>query len=225
MNNTHVGREHRSDQTDQTDRTDQTDQSDRRDESERAGQTGRVMRAHGGYRRLRSYQTAEVICDGTVEFCRLYVRPRSRTRDQMEQAARSGKQNIAEGSRASGTSRKIELKLVGIARASFDELLEDYVDFLRQHNFAVWDKDSADARAVRALAQGQDRSYGAYRALVRQSAATAANTMLCLIHQANYLLDRQLAALEREFLQYGGYTEALFRARQAARRNATDRSD
>ena len=100
---------------------------------------------HGGYKDLRAYKMAEVVHDATVAFCRLYVNPKSRTVDQMVQAARSGKQNIAEGSMASGTSKKIELKLVGIARASLEELLVDYHDFLRQNDHAVWPKDHEKA--------------------------------------------------------------------------------
>ena len=114
---------------------------------------------HGGYRRLKSYQNAEIVYDATVRFCGRFVDRRSRTHDQMVQAARSGKQNIAEGSMASGTSKKTELKLVGVARASLEELLLDYEDFLRQRGLAIWEKGHPTAQTVRKLAFEKNRSY------------------------------------------------------------------
>jgi restriction system protein len=174
---------------------------------------------HGGYRALKSYQMAEIVFDGTAAFCRRFIDPRSRTQDQMVQAARSGKQNIAEASQASGTSKKTELKLVGVARASLEELLLDYQDFLRQRGLGLWEKDDPHAREVRGLAWAPDRSYRTYRPYVEASPPEiAANTLICLIHQANYLLDQQLRQLEQQFLADGGFTERLYRARTAARR-------
>ena len=96
---------------------------------------------HGGFRQLKSYQMAELVYDLTVAFCDRFINPKSRTHDQIVQAARSGKQNIAEGSQASGTSKKTELKLVGVARASLEELLLDYGDFLRTRSLPLWTKD------------------------------------------------------------------------------------
>jgi restriction system protein len=122
------------------------------------GGRDRIIPAHGGYRGLRSYQMAELVYDATVRFCDRFIDRRSRTHDQMVQAARSGKQNIAEGSMASGTSRKTELKLVGVARASLEELLLDYEDFLRQRGLALWGKDDPQAQAVRKLAYARNRS-------------------------------------------------------------------
>src|SRR5258707_6542419 len=104
---------------------------------------------HGGSRRLRSFQVTEIIYDGTVVFCDRFVDKRSRTHDQMVQAARSGRQNIAEGSRASATSTQTELRLVNVARASLDELLLDYEDFLRQRTLHQWGKGDRHAQAVR----------------------------------------------------------------------------
>ncbi len=145
---------------------------------------------------------------------------RSRTHDQMVQAARSGKQNIAEGSMASGTSKKTELKLVGVARASLEELLLDYQDFLRQRGLTLWEKDHPKAQAIRKLAWVKNRSYSTYRAYVENAPAeVAANTLLCLIHQANYLLDQQLRQLEKQFADEGGFTERLYRARHRMREN------
>ena len=118
----------------------------------------RVIPPHGGYRDLKSYQMAEIVYDAAVAFCDRFIDRRSRTHDQMVQAARSGKQNIAEGSMASGTSKKTELKLIGVARASLEELLLDFEDYLRQHGFQIWGKDDPKAKALRALAQSCTRS-------------------------------------------------------------------
>jgi restriction system protein len=173
-----------------------------------------IIPPHGGYGDLKSYQTAEIIYDATVVFCDRFIDRRSRTHDQMVQAARSGKQNIAEGSMASGTSKKMELKLVGVARASLEELLLDVKDYLRQHNLALWDKEHPKAREIRVLAYAQNRSYKTYQAYFEAaSPELSANALICLIHQANYLLDRQLRALEVEFLEKGGITERLYQAR------------
>lgn len=106
-----------------------------------ARETPGVIPPHGGYRDLKSYQMAEIVYDATVAFCDRFIDRRSRTHDQMVQAARSGKQNRAEGSMASGTSQKTELKLIGVARASLEELLLDFQDYLRQRNLQLWGKD------------------------------------------------------------------------------------
>jgi restriction system protein len=136
----------------------------------------------------------------------------------MVQAARSGKQNIAEGSMASGTSKKTELKLIGVARASLEELLVDFQDFLRQCGLALWGKDHPKAKQVRALCYQKDRSYATYKPYIEGgSAEVAANTLICVIHQTNFLLDQQLRALEKEFLEKGGFTERLYHARTQTR--------
>ncbi len=176
---------------------------------------------HGGYRKLRSYQTAELVYDATVIFCDRFIDKRSRTHDQMVQAARSGVQNIAEGSMASATSKKTELKLTGVARASLEELLLDYQAFLRQKGLRLWPKDSPEALEVRKRfssdkSDQSDRS-GAY-SLKAASAEVAANTLICLINQASYLLIRQLKKLEEQFLEEGGFTERLYKARSEARK-------
>lgn len=174
---------------------------------------------HGGYRELKSYQNAEIVYDATVRFCERFVDRRSRTHDQMVQAARSGKQNIAEGSMASGTSKKTELKLVNVARASLEELLLDYQDFLRQRGLAVWGKNHPTAQAVRKLVYRTDKTYETYRPYVEEAPPeVAANTLICLINQTNYLLDQQLRQLEQQFLEEGGFTERLYRARSQARK-------
>mgnify|MGYP005852814865 CR=1 FL=1 len=170
---------------------------------------------HGGYRNLQSYQMAEIVFDATVTFCERFIDRRSRTHDQMVQAARSGKQNIAEGSTASGTSKKTELKLIGVARASLEELLLDFQDFLRQKELPLWGKNDAKAKEIRALAYKSNRSYSTYKTYLEASLPEiAANAAICLIHQTNYLLDQQLRALEKEFLKEGGFTERLYRTRK-----------
>jgi restriction system protein len=179
----------------------------------------RLIPPHGGYRDLKSYQMAEIVYDGVVAFCDRFIDKRSRTHDQMVQAARSGKQNIAEGSMASGTSKKTELKLVGVARASLEELLLDFQDFLRQRGLSLWGRDHAKAKEVRALAWKENRSYSTYKTYFEKAEPEiAANAAICLIHQTNYLLDQQLRALEKDFLEEGGFTERLYRQRSQARK-------
>lgn len=179
----------------------------------------RIIPAHGGYRDLQSYRGAEIVYDATVAFCDRFIDRRSRTHDQMVQGARSGKQNIAEGSMASGTSSKFELKLVGVARASLEELLLDYEDFLRQHQLRQWRKGDPEAQTMRKLAYQEHRSYTTYRPYIEdRTPETAANTMVCLIPQTNYLLDQQLRQLEARFLREGGFTERLYQARSSTRR-------
>ena len=173
---------------------------------------------HGGYRELQSYQMAEIVFDGTVVFCDRFIDRRSRTHDQMVQAARSGKQNIAEGSMASGTSKRTELKLIGVARASLEELLLDFQDYLRQQGLPLWGKEHPRAKEVRKLAYASNRSYVTYKNYFEDSAEVAANSMICLVHQTNYLLDQQLRALEKQFLEEGGFTERLYRARSQMRK-------
>ena len=136
----------------------------------------------------------------------------TRSRDQ-------GARAVAEGSVASGTSKKTELKLVGVARASLEELLLDYQDFLRQRGLPLWGKDHPQAQAIRKLAYVSNRTYSTYKTYVEGgSPEVAANTLICLIHQANYLLDQQLRQLEQQFLKEGGFTEKLYRARQQVRK-------
>ena len=174
---------------------------------------------HGGYEDLLSFQKARIVYDGTVRFCeRFLAKHGDRTRDQMVQAARSGKQNILEGSKASGTSKETEIKLVNVARASLEELLEDYRDFLRVRNEPLWEKNNREASFVRRLGARKNTSYEAYRTYIEtRPAPVVANTLICLIHQTNYLLDQQLRQLERAFLKQGGLRERMTRARLAAR--------
>lgn len=173
---------------------------------------------HGGYEKLLSYPKTQIIYDATVRFCDRFISLRSRTHDQMVQAARSGNKNIAEGSQVSGTSKESEIKLTSVARGSLEELLGDYRDYLRQNGHAQWDKDSKEALFVRKLGRKEDLSYEDFREFIEtRPAATVANILICLIHQANYLLDQQLKRLEQYFLKEGGLRERMTRARLASR--------
>ena len=145
-------------------------------------------------------------------FCDRFIDRRSRTHDQMVQAARSGVRNIEEGSVASATSKKTELKLTNVARASLEELMRDCEDFLRHRGLPVWDKDSAEARKVRArLASDQSDASDPSDIMKTATPEVAANTLLCLVNQASYLLHRQLARLERDFVEHGGFTSGFTR--------------
>jgi four helix bundle protein len=151
---------------------------------------------HGAYEDLLSFRKARIVYDATVRFCERFLEKRDRTRDQMVQAARSGKQNIIEGSQASGTYKETEIKLMNVAHASLEELLEDYRDFLRVRALSLWNKDSREARFVRRLGGKPDGSYETYRAYIETRPSTVvANILICLIHQTNYLLDQQLRQL------------------------------
>lgn len=199
------------------------------------------LRPSGGYRRAISFQTATVIYDGTYWFCEAFLDRHSRTVDQMVQAARSGRQNIAEGSRASGSSSQTELRLVNVARASLEELLLDFEDFLRQHHMPQWPHDSPEADAVRhvpaqlrneqadarAMTDLSDAERWALYApwLEHQDPAVRANALICLINQANYLLDQQIRKLEETFVEEGGYSEQLAAARMAERSRQNNSAD
>ena len=205
-------------------------------------QPKRRLRASGGYRKLRGFQTTTLIYDGTVSFCRRFVSGYSRTQDQMVQAARSGRQNIAEGNRAGAVSTKSELKLTNVARASLEELLLDFEDYLRQNDLTLWQPDGDEAQKVRQLGsqirsapedsplhspkdtgdRARSKLYAPY--IEHKDPTIVANALICLIHQANYLLDQQLIGLEQAFIKGGGFSEQLAAARIQERRHK-DRSD
>ena len=168
----------------------------------------------GNYRELLSYQKAEIIYDITFRFCQRFLTRGDRTIDQMVQAARSGKQNIAEGSTAATTSTEMEIKLTNVARASLEELLNDYLDFLRVRDLRLWDKSSKEALFVRKLGHGSHVTYETYRTYVEtRPPEVVANIAICLIHQANFLLDRQLQRLQQDFVKDGGIRERMTRTR------------
>lgn len=198
---------------------------------------------HGGYRKLISFQIAQLVYDVTVRFCDRYISKRSRTHDQMVQAARSGVQNIAEGSKASGTSKKMELKLTNVARASLEELRLDYEDFLRQRSLTLWERSDPRRQALinrrcttakdvsewimavhdKSGPYGQSGPDGPSMSSTTSIPSTypeiAANAALVLIAVACGLLDRQLAAQAEAFEKEGGFTERMYRRRVQARRN------
>ncbi len=184
--------------------------------------SNRVIPPHGGYQKLLSYRKALIVYDATVRFCERFLDRRDRTVGQMVQAARSGKQNIVEGSMASGTSKETEIKLMNVARASLEELLEDYRDFLRTRNAPLWSKDCREATFVRKLGRTTDESYETYRTFVEtRPADIVANIVICLIHQTNYLLDKHIRQLEQAFLKEGGLRERMTRARLEARQHSS----
>ena len=173
----------------------------------------------GNYQNLLSYKKSEIIYDFTFRFSERFLKRGDRTTDQMVQAARSGKQNIAEGSKASVTSTEMELKLTNVARASLEELLLDYQDFLRVRDFPLWEKNSKEALYVRKLGKTENESFDTYRTYMEtRPPETLANIAICLIHQANYLLVRQIKRLEQDFLKKGGLRENMTRARLDYRR-------
>jgi four helix bundle suffix protein len=174
---------------------------------------------HGGYQKLLSYQKAEIVYDATVYFCDRFIGRRSRTHDQMVQAARSGKQNIVEGSMASGTSKEMEIKLTSVARASLEELLTDYRDFLRTRGLAEWTRDHPYAQRLRELNKAPNANFETFRKGIESAdAAISANVIIGLIRVATYLLDRQLKHLEQAFLKEGGLRERMTKARIEARK-------
>lgn len=173
-----------------------------------------IIQPHGNYQELESYQTSMVIFDATNDFCQWYLQKGDRTIDQMIQAARSGKQNIIEGSSASAISSETEIKLIGVARASLEELLEDYRDYLRVRRLPLWEKEDPRIMQIRQLARVKNKSYATYKTyLLPNNAELFCNTMISLIHQANYLLDRQLKSLADSFAEKGGLRERMYNAR------------
>lgn len=201
-----------------------------------------LLPKHGGYRRLKSFQVAQLVYDVTVRFCDRYIDRRSRTHDQMVQAARSGVQNIAEGSVASGTSKKMEMKLTNVAKASLEELRLDYEDFLRQRGLRLWPEDEPRRKA---LVAGRCSSADEVAAWVAEEARKgrdglhgtdgqappsmksilfpeiSANAALVLIGVASALLDRQVKAQAAAFEKDGGFTERLYQRRQSSRRGGS----
>jgi len=176
--------------------------------------TERFIPPHGGYRDLLSYKKSLIVYDATVRFCERFVSKRDRTYDQMVQAARSGKQNIIEGSQASGTSKKTEIRLTSVARASLEELLEDYRDFLRIRGLEEWTQDHPYTKRLRELNRIPDADYETFRkGIEHEDPAIVANVIIGLVRVTTYLLDRQLRQLEKAFVEDGGLSERMIRAR------------
>lgn len=174
---------------------------------------------HGGYRNLISYQKAEIIYDGTVYFTNRFFHKYNRTVDQMVQAARSGKQNIAEASMTSATSKETEIKLTNVAKASLEELMIDYEDFLRTQKLPIWEKDHRFVVRFRELNKTPNATYQTYiRAIENENPEICANSMICLIKIVNYLLAMQIKFLEKDFLENGGLRERMTKARIESRK-------
>ena len=175
---------------------------------------------HGGYRKLLTYKKSEIIYDGTVHFCSRFFAKYDRTVDQMVQAARSGKQNIAEASMASATSKETEIKLTNVARASLEELLLDYQDFLRTKKLSEWEKESRYVNRLRELNKKRDADYETFRKGIENvNPEIIANVLIGLIKVTTYLLSRQLQTLETCFINEGGLRERMTRARINKRNN------
>ncbi|MDR1676199.1 MAG: four helix bundle suffix domain-containing protein [Tannerella sp.] len=173
---------------------------------------------HDGYRNLISYQKAEIIYDGTVYFTGRFYRKPDRTIDQMVQAARSGKQNIVEASMASATSKETEIKLANVAKASLEELLIDYEDFLRTRNLPVWGIEHHLTARFRELNRTSGATYQTYiKAIENESPEICANSMICLIKIVTYLRAKQIQQLEEDFLEHGGLRERMTKARIESR--------
>jgi len=175
---------------------------------------------HGGYRNLLSYQKAEIIYDGTVYFTNRFFRKFDRTIDQMVQAARSGKQNIAEGSMASATSKETEIKLMNVAKASLEELMIDYEDFLRTRKLQIWEKESPLVARMRELNRIPNSNYDTFaKAIENENPEICANSMICMIKLTSYLLAKLIKSLEKDFLENGGLRERMTKARIESRNN------
>jgi four helix bundle suffix protein len=173
-----------------------------------------IITPRGDYQTLLSYQKAEVVYDITFRFAHKFLSKGDRTVDQMIQSARSCKQNILEGSKAATTSKETEIKLTNVGRASLEELLADFRDYLRVRDLTIWDKDSREALFVRDLGRRTPQTFEVYREFVEtRPAEVIANIAICLIHQTNYLLDQQLKTLEKEFVEQGGLRERMTKAR------------
>lgn len=171
------------------------------------------LKQRGQYRDLIAYKKTECIYDVTFHFANRFLVRGDRTIDQMIQAARSGKQNIVEGCSASTTSRETEIKLINVAKASLQELLADYEDYLRVRNLTLWQSDDKRAKHTREVCKSHnDSAY--YRDIITKCTdEMIANIAITLIHQADYLLERLLLNAKREFLENGGIKEEMYRAR------------
>lgn len=188
------------------------------------GEIPEIVLPHGGYKKLIVYRKSDVIYQGTVAFCRRFLPAwGDRTVDQMTQAARSCKQNIAEGSAASGTSKETEIKLTNVARATLDELIEDYLDWLKSHGFAEWTSDDKRRVAARDFAR-EHADWPDWRPYFEtRPAETLANLMLTLCHQTRYMLDKMIVAQEEDFKKHGGVRERMHAARTAVRGEEWDK--
>lgn len=178
----------------------------------------KIVLSHGGFRNLIVYDKSDVVYEGTVLFCRRFLPPHGdRTVDQMVQAARSCKQNIAEGSSASGTSKETEIKLTNVARATLDELEEDYLDYLKSHGMELWAADDRRKASAREFSASHNRWNEWKPILETRPDDTVCNLMIVVINQTKYLLGKLIASQEEDFKKHGGVRERMHAARTAAR--------
>ena len=178
----------------------------------------KIVLPHGGYKNLIVYKKSDVIYEGTVMFCRRFLPAYGdRTVDQMTQAARSCKQNIAEGSANSGISKETEITLTGVARATLDELMEDYLDWLKTHNAELWSIDDERTKTTRDFAV-RNLDWPAWKTMFETYPPDVlANMMLTLCHQTRYMLDKMIGRQEEDFKKNGGVRERMHAARAAVR--------
>lgn len=167
----------------------------------------------GGYRKLKAFQLSEIVCDLTMIFAQKFIRYGSRTRDQIEQAARSGKQNIAEGSEASRTSKETEIKLTNVAKASLEELLLDYEDYIRQNNLQQWDKGHSRTIRLREYLKSEKFMQAPTKFAEKLNAEEFCNLCITLINQTTYMLRKLIERQQQQFLEQGGIKEQMYRAR------------
>lgn len=182
-----------------------------------------ILGHKGNYKKLLVYRIAVIISVATEFFVAKFIPPKSRTTDQMQQAARSCKQNIVEGNEAAKTSSETEIKLTNVARASLAELLEDYIDYLRFHSFHQWDKANPRTQKLRDYLKSKDFEENYTTILDKMNGEEFCNLMITLIHQEMYLLDKLLSTQERRFIESGGIREKMSRARREYRRDQRDR--
>ena len=180
-------------------------------------QSSKPLILNSNYHKLLCYQKSVAVYDITYHFCTRFIDKHSRTFDQMVQAARSGKQNIVEGCAASATSNKTEIKLVSVAKASLQELLEDYEDYLRTRGHRQWEEGSKELEAMRRLGREHNDAPFFMKLVQTRPPETIANMAIVLIKQADYLLFRQLQRLADDFLEEGGFNERMMRMRKAKR--------
>ena len=184
----------------------------------------KIVLPHGGFRNLIVYKKSDVVYEGTVVFCRRFLPAKGdRTVDQMIQAARSCKQNIAEGSAASGISKETELKLTNVARATLDELIEDYRDYLKSHDFPEWTMEDEKRMFVRNHAKTHNEWMDWKEIFETRPADVLANVMITLCNQTSFLLGKMIARQESDFRKLGGVRERMHAARTAVRGEDFDR--
>lgn len=187
--------------------------------------SSQVYGKHGGYKKLKAYQVSELCYDFTCRFCKQYIPLKDRHYDQMVQAARSGFQNIAEGSEDSATSKKLEMNLTNVAKSSIGELERDYKKFLTRHNLQIWklgDSAFEEARALHPQSVDQAATWINTPNRKQPAEERAANLGAILANQAHWLIERLLERQAQDFEKEGGFSERLYKTRMQRRQRKTD---